>query len=84
MSNDKPHNTELLEQEPYEHQIGYFTGRREMSNPDTMDGTATEFEPGIIHVRLGDRSNDAYWLEFTLSLRSTEDRANEEEIELPF
>lgn len=54
--------------EPSEHSLRYFTGRRELCNPDTLSGTATEFEPGIFHVRLDDQSNDAFWLEFTLVL----------------
>jgi len=55
--------------ESVEHKLRYFTGRREIVNPTTLVGSATEFEPGIIHVRLDDRGNDSFWLEFTLLLR---------------
>ena len=54
--------------EPRQHQLCYFHGRCEEVNPDALVGQATEFEPGIFHVRLDDRSNDAFWLEFTLIL----------------
>lgn len=46
-----------------------------MLNPDTLFGTATEFKPGILHIRIDDQANDAFWLEFTLILSTNSDEA---------
>ena len=54
--------------EPVEHRLRDFQGRRERINPETLVGSADEFELGVIRVRLDDLSNDAFWLEFSLIL----------------
>lgn len=61
-------STKTQLEDPEEHRVCYFTGRRETFNPDTLIGKACEYKPGVFHIRLDDPSNDAFWLEFALIL----------------